>query len=128
MSLQAYYDAFRQGHWATEKGCLCRGSGWALSDLDTWHECPLHYEGQPHPDADAEEHLAYELKKAGWTAPVVLDAESERFGYNASTGAWDLRAGFPVYGDYDLAACEAAGAREAAKAREAAACEEDLPF
>jgi hypothetical protein len=52
MSLQQYYDDFRQGYWATEDPatCLCRGHGWALSDLDTWHQCPVHYRGQLHPE------------------------------------------------------------------------------
>jgi len=51
--LQAYYDAFRQGYWADPdpEACLCRGRGWALSDVDTWHECPIHYKGQLHPDS-----------------------------------------------------------------------------
>jgi len=52
MSLQQYYDDFRQGWWADEDAnkCLCHGSGWALSDVDTWHQCPIHYRGQPHPE------------------------------------------------------------------------------
>ncbi len=29
--------------------CECRGSGWFLSSVDTWHECPAH-RGQPHPE------------------------------------------------------------------------------
>jgi hypothetical protein len=47
-----YYESFRQGRWATLKPneCLCHGSGWALSDLDTWHKCPQHYKGQTHPE------------------------------------------------------------------------------
>lgn len=52
MSLQAYYDDFRTGHWADPDAsrCPCHGSGWALSDVDTWHECPCHYAGQQHPE------------------------------------------------------------------------------
>ncbi len=23
--------------------CLCKGSGWALSDRDSWHRCPEHW-------------------------------------------------------------------------------------
>lgn len=35
--------------------CPCGGSGWLLSDYDTWHECGLHSHGAPHPeDEDAE--------------------------------------------------------------------------
>jgi hypothetical protein len=55
MSLQ---DAFMQTKWAIEAGyhshrdparCECHGSGWILTDFDTWHECPLH-RGRPHPE------------------------------------------------------------------------------
>ena len=58
MSLQAYYDAFRAAPWAHEDTslCGCRGSGWALSDVDTWHECPVHHvKGQAHPEDDYPE-------------------------------------------------------------------------
>lgn len=58
MSLQGYYDDFRTGYWADPDAakCPCHGHGWALSDVDTWHECPCHYNGQPHPeDWDYEE-------------------------------------------------------------------------
>jgi hypothetical protein len=50
--LQAYYDGFRQGWWADPDPdrCLCHGSGWALSDVDTWHQCPIHYKGQLDPE------------------------------------------------------------------------------
>jgi len=27
--------------------CWCRGSGWVVSDWDSLHKCPYHYEGQP---------------------------------------------------------------------------------
>lgn len=49
---QAYYDAFRTGYWAHSDAasCPCRGMGWALSEVDTWHECPVHYKGQRHPE------------------------------------------------------------------------------
>jgi hypothetical protein len=53
MSLQDYYDDFRRGYWADEnpEKCLCHGKGWALSDVDTWHACPIHYaKGMRHPD------------------------------------------------------------------------------
>lgn len=50
--LQAYYDSFRTGYWAHPDAdrCPCRGRGWALSEVDTWHTCPIHYNGQPGPD------------------------------------------------------------------------------
>ena len=32
--------------------CLCNGSGWLLSDFDTWHKCQTHNQGQPYPEDD----------------------------------------------------------------------------
>lgn len=32
--------------------CPCGGGGWVLSDWDTWHTCPVHHNGQQHPEAD----------------------------------------------------------------------------
>lgn len=50
--LQAYYDAFRTGYWAhpDEGRCPCHGGGWVCSEVDTWHQCPIHYTSQPHPE------------------------------------------------------------------------------
>lgn len=41
------------GRWANmnPSQCECRG-GWLLSDYDTWHRCPLHGKGVPHPEDD----------------------------------------------------------------------------
>jgi hypothetical protein len=52
--LQSYYDNFRTGYWASleESECPCHGGGWALSDVDTWHQCPIHYTGQAHPESE----------------------------------------------------------------------------
>jgi hypothetical protein len=52
MSLQHYYDSVCRGDWANVNPslCGCRGRGWFLSDLDTYHECPIHYIGQAHPE------------------------------------------------------------------------------
>jgi hypothetical protein len=67
MSLQAYFNEFSEGHWADpdEKVCGCRGSGYALSDVDTWHKCPYHpatrhpeddyYDDDPVVNADSDE-------------------------------------------------------------------------
>jgi len=71
--LQAYYDAFRTGYWATENEgeCPCHGSGWALSEVDTWHKCPVHFRGQLSPEAsdglpfEALEE-AYLLSRSEW--------------------------------------------------------------
>lgn len=32
------------------KECQCR-NGWILSPFDSWHECPVHYANQSHPEA-----------------------------------------------------------------------------
>lgn len=52
MSLQRYYDNFCVAGWADQSAaqCLCHGSGWALSDMDTWHRCPEHFRGQVCPE------------------------------------------------------------------------------
>jgi len=43
--------------------CGCKGSGWFLSEVDTWHQCPYHGAGVPHPE---DEHG--EADKAAWDA------------------------------------------------------------
>lgn len=50
--LQGYYDAFRTNYWVRQdpEECPCRGHGWALSEVDTWHQCPRHFTTQPHPE------------------------------------------------------------------------------
>jgi hypothetical protein len=53
--LTQYYRAFEaDAHMSAEEPatCRCRGGGWLLSDVDTWHACPRHYSGQPHPEDD----------------------------------------------------------------------------
>lgn len=51
-SLQQTYNACARGEFShpDPELCGCRG-GWFLSDLDTWHKCPEHYENQRHPEA-----------------------------------------------------------------------------
>jgi hypothetical protein len=49
--------------------CPCRGSGWLLSDYDTWHRCAAHGAGVPHPEDeetefDAKAHRMEMLRKA----------------------------------------------------------------
>lgn len=58
MEHQIYFDEFvRPGAWVREdpEACGCRGSGWFLSQLDTWHRCGRHYTGQPDPEWDYED-------------------------------------------------------------------------
>jgi hypothetical protein len=49
---QQYYEAFSVGYWSDPDPahCGCRGGGWALSEVDTWHRCPQHGAGVPHPE------------------------------------------------------------------------------
>lgn len=54
--LQQYYNDFCSGYWADPdpNNCRCRGCGYVLSEVDTWHECPYHYKkGQRHPEDDS---------------------------------------------------------------------------
>lgn len=76
------------------KTCWCRGSGWVLSDWDSFHRCPCHYRGQPHPESEPDEwDYWYDTVDAagGGQFAVVLDAgqEAERIErawvYRAST-------------------------------------------
>ena len=39
----------------TASECWCRGSGWVLSDYDSFHECRYHYEGQPNNESSQYE-------------------------------------------------------------------------
>lgn len=52
--LQAYYNNFasQPSRWmdSDPARCGCRGSGWWASEVDTWHECPVHFTGQTHPE------------------------------------------------------------------------------
>lgn len=34
------------------RSCDCKGSGWLLSQIDTYHPCRLHNEGASHPEDD----------------------------------------------------------------------------
>ncbi len=64
--LQHYYENFCSGWWAMDKEdeCPCRGSGWAVSEVDTVHQCPKHFKGQLHPDAYDNDMSLEELQEA----------------------------------------------------------------
>lgn len=86
MSLQGYYDNFRSGYWADSdpSKCACHGHGYALSEVDTWHECPIHHvKGQLHPedDCDGTEEGCYEVEAAPAykPEPVTFDDDSVPF-------------------------------------------------
>ncbi|HEV8529961.1 MAG TPA: hypothetical protein VGT00_00930 [Methylomirabilota bacterium] len=71
--LQQYYDAFRTGYWAVSNAeeCPCRGSGWALSEVDTFHKCPIHFDGQRSPE-EAEFDDGEDVAAAPFPAPAVV--------------------------------------------------------
>jgi hypothetical protein len=53
---QNYFNEMQSGAWADRNPskCLCGGTGWVNSDLDTLHCCPLHGAGAPHPLGEGE--------------------------------------------------------------------------
>jgi len=67
MSLQDIYTEAESKCWADPNAaeCGCGGSGWLLSDVDTWHSCPFHK--GPHPDEEMPE--AVELT---WNERMIL--------------------------------------------------------
>jgi hypothetical protein len=78
-----YYEAVQSGSFSDPdpKACGCRGSGWFLSELDTWHACPEHNDGQPCPDYDEPEFYAeqldrYNKAKAEGTDPRKVEEEA----------------------------------------------------
>lgn len=44
-----------RGNWAeiNPSRCPCNGRGWLLSDFDTFHRCPIHGNGVPHPEDES---------------------------------------------------------------------------
>jgi len=44
------------GAWAevNPDDCPCKGHGWFLSDYDTYHQCPIHGKGTPHPEMNED--------------------------------------------------------------------------
>lgn len=61
--------------------CGCRGSGWWLSQLDTWHRCWAHNVGQPHPFDD----LGVEM----WERDAYLSDMDTHLNHLATTEAFD---------------------------------------
>jgi hypothetical protein len=50
---QMHVGAIEAGWSSTEdpETCACHGGGWILSQLDSWHACPVHHvKGQRHPE------------------------------------------------------------------------------
>ena len=68
--MQEIFRQLESGAWADMDItlCPCRG-GWLLSDFDTFHCCPFHGKGVPHPEDDETSfdynaHLLGHLRKA----------------------------------------------------------------
>ncbi len=70
--LQDIYNEATSGIWKDldQNKCGCRGRGWFLSDVDTWHHCHIHNTGQAHPedDYDREPYVLTQedIDHAGW--------------------------------------------------------------
>ena len=61
-SLQQEFNELQTGNWAEQNPskCPCRGRGWLLSDLDTWHQCPVHGSGAPYPESEGDEDFQFD--------------------------------------------------------------------
>jgi len=80
--LQLHYESMTYGYWAEEdpETCPCHGHGWALSEVDTWHKCPVHFAGQAHPEVlDDEEESAQEFSVQAVQEPVPVDSDDIPF-------------------------------------------------
>lgn len=76
--MQQYHDVFATGYWATidRETCPCHGTGWALSQLDTWHRCPIHYVSQVHPESfDEKTDIEVVFEEEESYAEIVLEQE-----------------------------------------------------
>ena len=53
-AMQAEFQGWERGGWEhpAPSKCPCKGTGWALSNLDTWHKCQVHGFGTQHPEND----------------------------------------------------------------------------
>ena len=74
---QVYEMACYTSLWADEdpSRCGCRGRGWMLSDVDTWHQCPAHGRGVMHPEeAEYEAEIREEVESAAKAAGLSVEA------------------------------------------------------
>ena len=68
-AMQAEFQYRESGQWAVRNplACDCRGSGYVLSDLDTFHTCPFHkYDGIVHPEHEGEMFAAIGCEEDGF--------------------------------------------------------------
>lgn len=83
---QMHTQAIEAGWSSTEdpETCACRGTGYILSQLDTFHECRIHFvKGQPHPEDDENEddregRADYEAELNEDTYERDMEREAER--------------------------------------------------
>ena len=70
---QIYEASCDASTWASSDPaeCACQGKGWMLSNVDTWHQCPVHGKGVPHP---YEEELRWEVEWAAEKAGMTVEA------------------------------------------------------
>lgn len=110
--------------WAipNPRSCPCNGSGWLLSDFDTWHACGFHGPA-PHPEDeeghesfDHEAHRLRGLRKAfvAYREMSGMDSKSFKAAVIRKAGAGatpqqfvDVAQGFGEEGAYDAREAEA---------------------
>jgi len=88
------YRDLESGQWAAllPTECPCHGSGWMLSTFDTWHRCPIHGNGVPHPedehvDFDRDAHCL-ETWRTCWR---YLQGWRRSLGFQGPMTAWVVR-------------------------------------
>lgn len=76
--LSAYYEDFKTGYWrdSDPEVCPCKGHGWALSQVDTWHQCPTHFKGQRYPEDDHDEEPMPEMEEETPEASYFVDNQN----------------------------------------------------
>jgi hypothetical protein len=77
------------GNWAklNPYTCPCRGRGWFFSEFKTWHKCPYHSSGAPHPEKEnPETHFNFEdhLQKMALKAYLHFSAEARVAGFQGN--------------------------------------------
>jgi hypothetical protein len=74
---ETYYREVCTSHaWADHDAddCGCKGRGWWLSEIDTWHACPFHGKGVPHPEYPESEDLE---AAPDWVPPPLVEVSQD---------------------------------------------------
>ncbi len=113
--LEALQQSVRDKVDPDPKQCGCHGTGWILSDFDTWHQCPAHHKGQRHPEDYQEGD--YGMKYAGIgsrSTPQDWLKVMENLAYHLSKRGWLLRSGGAPGADkaFEAGCDKAAGLKE----------------